>query len=269
MMHSECPQSGKTFIQVSLKMKTITVFLATLSFLFFGISSSSGQVFSEEAKRHFDRGIAAVEMAKSPDDYAPAIEEFEQAIRLAPGWPDVYYNLGMVQERAGKYRDAITSLRQYLRRAPNASDAEAVKSLINKLEFKAEQEITKDDALDIFGSLLDRTKWRSVGKVGMLDVWVKGLRRVGDRILITYINDYGNGTTDTIPTEHQDKTSTLMFRLRTFNACHGVSCFVDVQYTFEIVSKNKVKVKEKQFWPKFGRIHNFVCEVGLFTISIQ
>lgn len=57
---------------------------------------------SEEAQRYFNRGMAAVEIAKSPDDYALAIKEFEKAIRLAPEWPDVYYNLGMVQEKAGR-----------------------------------------------------------------------------------------------------------------------------------------------------------------------
>ncbi|TRZ88823.1 MAG: tetratricopeptide repeat protein, partial [Methanosarcinales archaeon] len=127
------------------------------------LSTVNTWAVSEEAKRHFDRGMAAVEMAKSPDDYAAAIKEFEQAIRLAPDWPDVYYNLGMVQEKAGKYRDAITSLKQYLRLAPNASDAATVKSLINKLEFKAEQTITDEVALDIFGSLGDRNMWQLKG----------------------------------------------------------------------------------------------------------
>lgn len=121
-------------------MKKIIVLQATIFILFCGIASSFGQTVSEEAKRHFDRGMAAVEMAKSPADYAPAIKEFEQAGRLAPSWPDVYYNLGMVQEKAGKYSDAVTNLKQYLRLAPNASDAETVKILINKLEYKKDQE---------------------------------------------------------------------------------------------------------------------------------
>ena len=123
------------------KMKAyMVVVLAVSAFL---LSTVNAWAVSEEAKRHFDRGVAAVEMAKSPDDYASAIKEFEQAIRFAPDWPDVYYNLGMVQEKAGKYRDATTSLKQYLRLAPNASDAEPVKSLVNKLEYKQELLITK------------------------------------------------------------------------------------------------------------------------------
>jgi tetratricopeptide (TPR) repeat protein len=121
-------------------MKKIIVLHTIVFILFFGIALSFGQTVSEEAKRHFDRGMAAVEMAKSPEDYKAAIKEFEQAARLAPDWPDVYYNLGMVQEKAEKYSDAIRSLKQYLRLAPNASDAETVKTLINKLEYKQDQE---------------------------------------------------------------------------------------------------------------------------------
>ncbi|TRZ88817.1 MAG: tetratricopeptide repeat protein [Methanosarcinales archaeon] len=117
--------------------KLVCGLLASTVFICLAILSWAATV-PKEAQRHFDRGMAAVEMAKSPDDYAAAIKEFEQAIRFAPDWPDVYYNLGMVQEKAGKYRDAITSLRQYLQLVPNASDATTVKSLINKLEYKAE-----------------------------------------------------------------------------------------------------------------------------------
>lgn len=121
-------------------MKKIIVLQATILILFCGIASSFGQTVSEEAKRHNDRGMAAADMAKSPEDFKDAIKEFEQAIRLAPDWPEVYFNLGMVQEKAEKYSDAVTNLKQYLRLAPNASDAEEVKSLINKLEYKKDQE---------------------------------------------------------------------------------------------------------------------------------
>ena len=103
------------------------------------LSAANARAVSEEARRHMDRGQAAVEMAKAPEDYAPAIKEFEQAIRLAPDWPAPYYNLGLAQEKAGKFSDAITSLKQYLRLAPNASDAETVKTLINKLEYKRDR----------------------------------------------------------------------------------------------------------------------------------
>jgi len=69
---------------------------------------------SEEAQRLFDCGMAAVEMAKTPEDYDLAIEEFKKAQALSPEWPEVYYNLGLIQEKAGKYKDAASSLGRYL-----------------------------------------------------------------------------------------------------------------------------------------------------------
>ncbi len=235
-------------------MKKSIVLLSTLLILFFGVALSWGQqTISEEARRHFDRGMAAVEMAKSPDDYAPAIKEFEQAIRLAPEWPDAYYKLGIAQEKAGRLKDAVDNLKRYLRLAPNATDADTVKSLINKLEFKAEQEITKEDALEIFGSLSDTTKWRFVGESSAYKNWVKGLRRDGDQILITYINDIRKWTTSTAATEPQGKTLTLTYQFAFFNFC-GQSCDVFGQYIFKIVSKNKVQVEAMEVWPKIAPI---------------
>ena len=122
-----------------VKMNKI-FFLQTIScILFLGIGSAFGQAVSDEAKRYFDRGVIAVELAKSPADYESAIKEFRQAASLAPDWPDVYYNLGLVQEKAESYNDAVTSLRQYLSLAPNAKDAAEVKSIIARTEYKNEK----------------------------------------------------------------------------------------------------------------------------------
>jgi tetratricopeptide (TPR) repeat protein len=122
-----------------------------------------GQNISDEAKRYFDRGVAAVEMAKSPADYQSAIKEFEQAINLAPGWPDVYYNLGLVQEKAEKYGDAVISFRQYLKYAPTANDVETVKSLINKLEYKRDK---TDKKMEIINAMIRGTIHRKGGSSG-------------------------------------------------------------------------------------------------------
>lgn len=144
---------------------------ATILILFFGIESSFGQTVSDEAKRYFSRGVAAVEMAKSPTDYEMAIREFRQAATLAPDWPDVYYNLGLVQEKAEKFNDAVTSLKQYIRLAPNSADAETVKTLIYKLEYKREQE---DGAKKIYEMMswptnilvIPHVIWKKTGEKG-------------------------------------------------------------------------------------------------------
>ena len=127
-------------------MKNKIGLLAVIFILLFGVASLSGRTAREEARRHFDRGMAAVEMAKSPEDYAAAIEEFDQAAKLAPDWPDIYYNLGLVHEKAGNLSAAIINFQKYLQLAPNASDAETVKSLINKLGYRFDRS-SSDPAL--------------------------------------------------------------------------------------------------------------------------
>ena len=68
------------------------------------------------------RGEAAVEIAASDSDYRKAEEEFQAAVRKAPDWPLPYYNLALVQEKSGRYSQAIENLNTYLRLSPNAPD---------------------------------------------------------------------------------------------------------------------------------------------------
>lgn len=105
-----------------------------------GIAMSWGQqTIPEEARRHMIRGQEAAETAKSAGDYKEAIIEFEQARTMAPDWPDVYFNLGMVQGTAGNYDEAIENLNKYLALVPNAEDAARVRDTIYKLEYKRER----------------------------------------------------------------------------------------------------------------------------------
>lgn len=119
-------------------MRTVQhTFLVTVMMSAMAVSLWSVDV-SDEARRFFDRGMAAVEMAKSPSDYQIAIDEFKKAIAIAPQWGDVYYNLGMVQEKGQRYAESVESFRKYLKLSPNAADAGTVKSMINKIEFRQE-----------------------------------------------------------------------------------------------------------------------------------
>ena len=121
------------------------------------VAYSFGQDVSEEARRHYDYGVAAVKTT----DYEAAIKEFEQATVLAPGWPEAFYNLGLAYEGAKKYTDAVKSYREYLRLAPNAGDATEVKSLVNELEYLAEREktLTTADIVEILTSIGDEEIW--------------------------------------------------------------------------------------------------------------
>jgi len=119
-------------------MKTSVMILTFVLCLNIGLTEA--QNVSDEARRHFDRGQAAVEMAKTPADYEDAVKEFENAATLAPDWPDVYYNLGLIQEKVGKRADAIRNLTKYLELSPNANDSREVKKFIAKIEYKMEKE---------------------------------------------------------------------------------------------------------------------------------
>lgn len=114
------------------------------------VASPSGAQTPPEAERHFNRGMAAVEMAKNAEDYELAIEEFQKAQALAPDWADLYYNLGLVQEKAGKAEAALASLRRYLVLAPDAEDAAQVRQFIDRLEYRLERaavEVNRPNAL--------------------------------------------------------------------------------------------------------------------------
>lgn len=227
-------------------MTRTNLLMAVFFLLFCGTASSFGQqAVSEEAKRHFDRGMAAIEMAKSPDDYAPAIKEFERAASLAPDWPDAYYNLGRVQEKAEKYRDAITSLKQYLRLAPDAGDAEAVKTLINKLEYKAETVLTVADVIDVLVSLSNKEQWQVTGDC--INQPFAFIRRKGsDSVEFPFLNglNWGPDMRGLYPAEIEGtlarmKTNTMCGAPNQAAYCH-FTCLNEI----EVVSRTHVKIRQ-------------------------
>ena len=93
----------------------------------------------EEAERRMARGSAAVKGAKNEKDFQDAAVEFEKAFLAAPWLPAVYYNLGITQDKAGKYREAMQNLKLYLGAAPDASDTKAVRGLIYEIEYRQEK----------------------------------------------------------------------------------------------------------------------------------
>lgn len=64
-----------------------------------------------------------------------AAREFQIAInQLADTEPIIYQLLGAAQERAGNIREAIVAYENYLRLAPNGSQATAVRSIVDQLK---------------------------------------------------------------------------------------------------------------------------------------
>lgn len=92
----------------------------------------------EEAERGMARGTAFAQRASDNAGYMKAIAEFQTAADAAPWLALAYYNLGVVQEMAGMFTDAIRSLKLYLLAAPRAKNAREVKNKIYELEAEAE-----------------------------------------------------------------------------------------------------------------------------------
>jgi Tfp pilus assembly protein PilF len=122
-----------------MSVKSLPILLLTLLCCCPSIVCAQTQI-SEQAWRNFDRGTAAVETATSRQDLEAAVREFEEAARLAPDWPDVSYNLGLIREQLDDLDGAIAAFRRYLQLAPQADDAAAIRTQINKLEYRRDKQ---------------------------------------------------------------------------------------------------------------------------------
>jgi len=92
-----------------------------------------------DAKRHISRGVAAVEDAKTPEDFKDACKEFQQATTLAPWLGNAYRNLAIAQDKAGMYDESLASLRLYLLTKPSAVDADWAEDLKSKVEYRRDK----------------------------------------------------------------------------------------------------------------------------------
>jgi tetratricopeptide (TPR) repeat protein len=79
--------------------------------------------------------------------YEVAAKEMEQAVLDGPWIADAYFNLGTVQEKAGKFNEAMQNFKLYLLANPRSQDAAAIHAKIYELEvMKEDQE--KMQAMD-------------------------------------------------------------------------------------------------------------------------
>lgn len=118
-------------------MKRNLIFLNLLILITMG--SAFAQNNESEARRYLQRGMAAVEMAKTPDDLLEAAKEFRSAIELAPNSTPAWYNLGAVLEKAGDIPGAIAAFKRYLELAPKAEDATQLSDKLIRLEYRQER----------------------------------------------------------------------------------------------------------------------------------
>jgi hypothetical protein len=125
-----------------------------------------GQGVPPEARRHFEAGLAAVEAARSPDDYRAAVGELEQAARLAPDWPGAFRALGFVERAARRPAAAARSFRRYLELAPGAADALRIRGFLAFLDAKAETEAGFRKVYELLLLPWDQVTWTRTSRQG-------------------------------------------------------------------------------------------------------
>lgn len=90
----------------------------------------------QAAEREMAYGAAAVEDSKDKAGFLRAARQFEGATRSAPRCAAARFNLGVAYEKAGQLQAAKDAYGHYLRLAPNAPDARAVRQRMYKLEYR-------------------------------------------------------------------------------------------------------------------------------------
>lgn len=94
---------------------------------------------SEEANRAFVKGNVFQKEAKDASGYELAIAAYREALRSAPWWGDAYYNLAVALEAAGKFDEAIASIKLYMASVPSASaEAREAQNRVYAIEAKSE-----------------------------------------------------------------------------------------------------------------------------------
>lgn len=219
---------------------------------------AGAQTISEEARRYMARGQAAIEMARSPEEYGDAIKEFEKAARLAPDWPDPFFNLALLQEKTGRFKEAVVSLREYLRLAPNSPDAAKMRERLYKLEYKAEQTLTIPDIIDVLVSnfSMDTDLWRATKSSpnnprGCGGTWMElilsraGADSVKALASLRYYQSNGGQYHQTLKI-----TGPVLRYVTTINVCGDTAnrqlggCDSVMEHEIEVVSKRLVRVKQ-------------------------
>lgn len=95
-------------------------------------SRTSPPEFPEEARRFRVQAEVAVREKR----FEAAADLYEEALGVAPWWPEGYFNHALVLAETGDFRSAVRSMNRYLKLAPNASDSRAARDKVYEWEAK-------------------------------------------------------------------------------------------------------------------------------------
>jgi predicted TPR repeat methyltransferase len=65
-----------------------------------------------------------------------AAAAYQEATGHAPWWGDLYINLGLIEEKLGRFTDARRHLEMFLVVSPNTPDAPIVTRKIHEMDFR-------------------------------------------------------------------------------------------------------------------------------------
>jgi tetratricopeptide (TPR) repeat protein len=125
-----------------------TVICLAIFVLLAGISTVTAQQDrAEELRRH----IRYAQTAAKNGNYQDALNEYNNALKLAPQEAEIYKAIGAVHEKLATTADlkaAIKHYNRYVELAPNASDVRQIKDKIYDLEYMMKTQINQDSILD-------------------------------------------------------------------------------------------------------------------------
>ena len=166
------------------------------------------------------------------------------------------YQLGILQDKLGKYDDAYNNLKRCLQLSPKASNAGQVQELIYKIEYKRDKANKKKAIID---ALTGGTILRKGGSPGGVCV-VKKFIQIGEELKANVwcmVSDYNQ----TVTVDFDG--SVLKFKY-TYYGCPYLPtskfkdspCPWDVSITAEVISTSPLRLKVKEDWiRKFNTDH--------------
>jgi len=93
---------------------------------------------SEEARKYFVKAATIQKEAKEANSYELAVTAYNQALLIAPWWPEAYYNLSLALETLGRFDEAVGALKLYLLANPGADEAREAQDRVYALEARKE-----------------------------------------------------------------------------------------------------------------------------------
>jgi tetratricopeptide (TPR) repeat protein len=93
----------------------------------------------EEARRHFVKADTLAHDVHAPADVPPAVQEYQQALAIAPWWADAYHDLAVILEVGKRWDEAKRNLHFYLLTNPGEKEARAAQDEIYRIEAKQDE----------------------------------------------------------------------------------------------------------------------------------